>query len=397
MKKTLSFLLTLTLTVALLLGVLPAASAAGDMTYALVLSASDTSANVGDTITVSLALNRTDENADYLLYSMQDEIRYDNRYFELVDGSVSKAFPTLDVSMRSMSDGIHEKVIVSYIDYSGNGKTMNGALTMCTFDLKVLASGTSAIESTDYKINMPSGKDVYDSTANTVSVTVSGNTPIGPGNPVNPPSGDNSSAGNGNDGEGSAAGVDDKTVANIVFADVAKDAWYYDAVLFAVTHGLFEGTGGDKFSPDAAMTRAMLVTVLYRLAGSPSVSGTNTFADVENGQWYTDAIIWANQNGIVTGYDNGLFGTNDNITREQMAAILYRYAEYQGYDISAEGDLSDYSDAESVSTWAEAAMGWASAEGLITGVTETTLSPSGSATRAQVATILMRFVDSFVG
>jgi hypothetical protein len=194
--------------------------------------------------------------------------------------------------------------------------------------------------------------------------------------------------------QATAAGEEDD---DIVFSDVATDAWYYDAVRFVVSLGLFEGTGGGRFSPEAAMTRAMLVTVLYRLEGSPAVSGTNPFADVEDGQWYTDAVVWANQNGIVTGYGDGLFGTNDNITREQLAAILYRYAEYKGYDVSAAADLAGYSDAGSVSSWAEAAMRWASAEGLITGVTATSLSPSGNATRAQVAMILMRFVNSVIG
>ncbi len=286
-----------------------------------------------------------------------------------------------------MGDGVHEKVIVSFVDFSGTGATKTGAFTICTFTLKALASGTSVIANTDYKINQPSGRDVYASTGNSVSMTVTGGTSGGgPGTP--------SAGGEEDDEQASAAGEEDD---DIVFSDVATDAWYYDAVRFVVSLGLFEGTGGGRFSPEAAMTRAMLVTVLYRLEGSPAVSGANPFADVEDGQWYTDAVVWANQNGIVTGYGDGLFGTNDNITREQLAAILYRYAEYKGYDVSAAADLAGYSDAGSVSSWAEAAMRWASAEGLITGVTATSLSPSGNATRAQVAMILMRFVNSVIG
>jgi hypothetical protein len=251
------------------------------------------------------------------------------------------------------------------------------------------------IANTDYKINQPSGRDVYAATGNSVSMTVTGGTS---GNGNGGGSGGNgtgtpSAGGEEDGGQASAAGEEDE----IVFSDVAEGAWYYDAVRFVVSLGLFEGTGGGKFSPEAAMTRAMLVTVLYRLAGSPAVSGDNPFTDVKNGQWYTDAVVWANQNGIVTGYGGGLFGTNDNITREQLAAILYRYAEYKDYDVSAAADLAAYSDAGSVSSWAEAAMRWANAEGLITGVTATALSPSGNATRAQVAMILMRFVNQFVG
>jgi hypothetical protein len=131
MKKTLSVLLALVMLAALGLGVLPAASAAGDMTYALVLSASNTSVKVGDTVTVSLALSRTDANADYLLYSMQDEIQYDGRYFGLVAGSVSLGDPTFDVSTRSVGDGVHEKVIVSVVEFSGTGAPKTGAFTIC--------------------------------------------------------------------------------------------------------------------------------------------------------------------------------------------------------------------------------------------------------------------------
>ncbi len=181
------------------------------------------------------------------------------------------------------------------------------------------------------------------------------------------------------------------------YADVRVLDWYYDAVAFVSANELFTGTGAAAFSPDTAMTRAMLVTVLYRLEGEPAVSGTNGFKDVESGQWYTNAVIWASANGIVSGYGDNLFGTNDFVTREQMAAILYNYAGYKGYDVSASADLTGFADANDISAWAGKALNWANAEGLITGITSTTLSPSGSATRAQVATILMRFVRNIAG
>ena len=178
------------------------------------------------------------------------------------------------------------------------------------------------------------------------------------------------------------------------YADVRAADWYYDAVAFVSANELFTGTGAASFSPDTAMTRAMLVTVLYRLEGEPAVSGANGFMDVASGQWYTNAVIWASENGIVSGYGGSLFGTNDFVTREQMAAILYNYASYKGYDISASAVLTGFDDAGDISAWAGTAMRWANAEGLITGVTSTTLSPSGSATRAQVAMILMRLVQN---
>jgi hypothetical protein len=178
------------------------------------------------------------------------------------------------------------------------------------------------------------------------------------------------------------------------FGDVFVSDWYYDAVKYAVDKQLFTGTSDTTFSPNANMTRAMLVTVLYRMEGRPAVTAANNFRDVKNGQWYTDAILWANANNIVTGYGDGLFGIDDPITREQMAAILYRYASAKGYNVTGSDDLARFTDAPSVRGWALDAMKWAVAQGLINGTTDTTLSPGGSATRGQVATILMRFAEN---
>ena len=178
------------------------------------------------------------------------------------------------------------------------------------------------------------------------------------------------------------------------FSDVSTDDWFYDEVKFVATNGLFNGTGDTVFAPDMTMTRAMFATVLYRLEGEPAVTAENPFDDVEDGEWYTNAVIWANENGIVEGYGGGLFGTNDDITREQMAKMLYSYADYKGYDVTAAADLAAYTDADEISDWALAAMRWANAEEVITGRTATTLVPLGDATRAEVATIFMRFVET---
>lgn len=176
------------------------------------------------------------------------------------------------------------------------------------------------------------------------------------------------------------------------FTDVPASAWYYDAVEFVYERGMMAGTGNNQFSPNVTTTRAMIVTILHRLENQPA-AGSSSFTDVPAGQWYTDAVTWAAANGIVGGYGDGRFGPNDTITREQMAVILYRYAQFKGYDVSNTGNLSRYTDAGQVSTWARTAMGWANAQGLITGNTATTLNPTGSATRAEVATILMRFCE----
>ncbi|HIZ93686.1 S-layer homology domain-containing protein [Flavonifractor sp. An112] len=178
------------------------------------------------------------------------------------------------------------------------------------------------------------------------------------------------------------------------FTDVVSGSWYYDSVAYVYEQGLMGGTGEGRFSPDLTTSRAMIVTILYRLEGSPAVTGSASFADVASGQWYSDGVAWASANGIVTGYSNGSFGPDDTITREQMAAILYRYARYKGYDLSAQADLDGYSDAAQVSAYAADAMEWAVGSGLITGTSGTTLSPAGSATRAQAAVILARFCQT---
>ena len=180
------------------------------------------------------------------------------------------------------------------------------------------------------------------------------------------------------------------------FKDVDPDQWYHEYIDYVVEKGLMQGVAADRFAPDVSTTRAMIVTILYRLEGSPAVSEESPFDDVAEGQWYTDAVIWANNNAIVLGYGNGKFGPTDNITREQMAAILYRYATYKGYDTSAGQDtnISSYDDATDVSDWAIEAMQWACGTELIKGRTASTIVPAGNATRAEVAAILMRFIEN---
>ena len=177
------------------------------------------------------------------------------------------------------------------------------------------------------------------------------------------------------------------------FLDVAEDAWYAEAVAYVYDNGLMSGTSTTLFSPNATTTRGMIVTMLYRLEGEPRISSGSAFDDVDAGMYYADAVAWASQNDIVTGYDEATFGPNNAITREQMAAILYRYAQYKGYRTTAGADLSGYVDADSVSSYALASLQWANAAGLVTGTSSNTLTPDGSATRAQVATIFMRFME----
>lgn len=175
-----------------------------------------------------------------------------------------------------------------------------------------------------------------------------------------------------------------------IFIDVAPNAWYKDAVQYAYDNGLMTGVSANEFAPDATTTRGMIVSMLARLEGVESANDAG-FADVE-GEWYAIAVNWAASVGVVNGYEDNTFRPNDAITREQLAAILMNYAAYKGEDVSARASLDAYSDAENVSTWATDTMSWAVAEGYITGMTADTLQPQGSATRAQVAAILERFL-----
>lgn len=196
--------------------------------------------------------------------------------------------------------------------------------------------------------------------------------------------------------EVSFALIEDETV-KADFADVAADAWYADAVQYVYENGMMSGTSETTFSPDLTTTRGMIVTILYRLEGSPDLSNENLgypYADVDANAYYADAVYWARQNGIVSGMSAEQFAPNNAITREQMAAILYRYAQFKGYDVSAKADLSVYTDAANVGTYATDAMAWANGAQLITGTSQATLTPAGNATRAQVATILMRFCEN---
>lgn len=178
------------------------------------------------------------------------------------------------------------------------------------------------------------------------------------------------------------------------FADVDELDWFYDAVVYVYNEGMMDGISATQFAPNSNLTRGMVVTMLYRLEGEPRVTGSSGFDDVASGAWYADAVTWAAENGIVNGVSDTEFAPNVNITREQLAAILYRYADYNDYDVSGRDDLSEFTDRSSISSYALDAMRWAVDEGLITGITNTTIEPQGTATRAQAATMFMRFMST---
>ena len=177
------------------------------------------------------------------------------------------------------------------------------------------------------------------------------------------------------------------------YSDVKKTDWHYDAVKYAYENNLMTGTG-NGFEPDTKMTRAMLVTVLYRLHGTPKTSQTSDFSDIEKGAWYEESVLWASENNIVLGINNTEFAPNQELSREQMAVILYRYANSIGINTNTSSNLDKYLDKEEISNWAVDALIWANSVGLINGMDDNKISPKESATRAQIATILMRFCET---
>lgn len=188
--------------------------------------------------------------------------------------------------------------------------------------------------------------------------------------------------------------TDDETpLSGMPFEDVLPGDWFYAAVQYVYDKGLMNGVSETRFGPQLSTERAMIVTILYRMETEPDAD-VSTFTDVEAGQWYTEAVNWGAANEVVKGYSETSFRPAKAITREEMAAILYRYAQLKGYDTAKRDDLIAFTDAGDVSDYAEEAMQWAVAEGLLTGVTETTLVPQGTATRAQMAMILMRFCEN---
>ena len=424
MKKTfcylLSFLLMLSLSV-------PAWAA--DPTFDFRLSADDLDTKLvsnGDVITVTLNLNRTDSNDAYTMYAMQDEIVYDPEFFELVEGSerVFTDVRTTDIMLR----GHRRAFYMNYLSLAGGSK-WNARQQVGTFQLKVIGtSGVSRISNTEYLVSRQGSS--LGSTAQGVTVIISDQctvkfdtnggsevsaqiVPLGGlvTRPTDPVRAGYTFAGWYRDVDCTslwdfnssrveqnlylfAKWVKDGSAVRPIYRDVTPGDWFYDAVNYVSEKGLMNGVGNGLFAPQMDTSRAMIVTILWRLEGSPYSTVPMTFQDVSGSQWYAEAIRWAAANGIVTGYNAAAFGPNDKITREQMATILYRYSAYKGYDVSTQANLSTYVDAASVGSWAQAGMAWANARGLISGMPGNKLEPQGSAVRCQTATILMRFCEN---
>jgi len=179
------------------------------------------------------------------------------------------------------------------------------------------------------------------------------------------------------------------------FTDISEKDWFYGDVMFVYENGLMLGTSKTLFSPHGTTMRGMMATILWRMEGSPVPKGKNSFTDVEAGKWYADAITWTTENGIFAGYGKDKFCPDDPITREQLAAIFYRYADYKGYDLTVKGDLDKFKDADKITDYAKTAMQWAVGSGLVKGKSGNLLDPQGTATRAEIAAMLHRFIEKY--
>ena len=191
----------------------------------------------------------------------------------------------------------------------------------------------------------------------------------------------------------------DEQTHQLPFEDVPAGAWYETAVRYAYLHDIMEGMSATNFQPNGTLTRAMAVQIFYNLEGQPDISDEYLgypYEDVNAQAWYGNAVYWARLTGVATGYGDGTFQPGDSITRQEFAQMLYNYAKYKGYDLTAEGDLSQFPDSESVADWAEAAMSWANGNELINGHDDGTIDAAGTAIRAQAASILMRFDQNLV-
>ena len=179
------------------------------------------------------------------------------------------------------------------------------------------------------------------------------------------------------------------------FTDISEKDWFYGDVMFVYENGLMLGTSKTLFSPHGTAMRGMMATILWRMEGSTVPKGKNSFTDVEAGKWYADAITWTTENGIFAGYGKDKFCPDDPITREQLAAIFYRYADYKGYDLTVKGDLDKFKDADKITDYAKTAMQWAVGSGLVKGKSGNLLDPQGTATRAEIAAMLHRFIEKY--
>ena len=422
--------------------ILPVAAVDQSQSYAFTVTVNEaekTAVEPGETVDLVLRLSRTDDSGPMTVYAVSSVLRLHSGLLEIEDlqagSGISSTVTQLSGSLEGWSD-----ITLNFLAPSMDGVEWENGCALVTLKLKAARYGSSMIQIRRGSVSTYSGMESYETSLGSAVVSVQkiqeeSVQPIEPTTPEEP--GDSSDPSQPSDStipSGPSQPSDSTTPSGPLqpsdsttpsgpsqpsdstipsdpskpadpasaaqrFADVAPDAWYAGAVEHVSGKGYFNGTGADEFSPELTMTRAMFVTVLSRVAGIDSAEYQKaSFTDVPEGQWYSAGVEWASANGIVTGYDSETFGPEDPVTREQMAAILYRYAKYRVVNVTAvDGTrFQTFSDADQVSDYAKAPMIWATDKGLISGMGDGSLAPQETATRAQVAQIIMNYDQNIV-
>jgi len=373
------------------------------------LEADKMTLNTGDEIEISYSLVIDHEIE---LNAIQNEIAYDKDCFEYVNGSIS-----VNVGRGSKI----EKLVGPRIYMNDMLCTYAANQIIGSFKLKAKAVKREGLIQSTATMAFDRQGNVLDVSSNSLTIIINGGgesaepeEPDDPGSdePDDPGSDEPDVPGSdepddpkddgGSKGIGKIDEVDDEENEEFdlpaiysvpSFSDVKKTDWFYEAMYYVVSRGLMKGISEEKFDPYSDSTRGQIVTVLWRLEGSPLTNASSKFRDVKASDYYANAVSWAAKNNIVAGYTMDDFAPNESITREQLATILFRYAKYRGMGVDSRANIDSYSDFEDVSYYAKTALSWANSVGLIRGVSEDYLDPSGSAKRCQIATILMRFIE----
>lgn len=389
----------------------------------------------GDKVNVTVTLSRNDSgSSSFTMYAVQYDLLFDTRYFTLDESSMSapkgQVFTT-NMDKNGKWSG-YQRITAAAVNASGS--TWQNGTTVLSCTLTAAGTGETALVPYNAIVSTPDAMDSYTASADEIKIVVAApddgdgddqsgddgsgtdtgkDTGTGGGDSTDKGSaGDNtggsdpgssgtsdSSGGSsspGGSGSGANQGADGSAgSAAAAFTDISSH-WSRAYVEYVAGKGYFSGVSETSFAPDSYMTRGMLVTVLWRADGSQQqdVSGGTGFSDVASGDWYAQAVSWAAANNIVSGMGDGSFAPKSNITREQMVQIIRNFAAYKGCDVSAAAELAGFSDAEAVSSWASDAVKWGIASGLISGTGESRLAPKGTATRAQVAKVLMTLDQS---
>lgn len=378
MKRFTSLLLTLAL------GLLLAAPAlaAGPAALTFALNAEGAAAENGYNVlrlqegvrrvTVTFSVLRTDAEESYPLDVLQDEIEYDMTFFDLVGGSVRTIYPSGAVSVQKRVRG---QEIFNATSMAGQPYQPTQAFCSFTLAIRDGASGTGWVRSSN-TIAVDADYHRPAITHQDLLVAMPGQEPVAPPPPA--AAGDASAA---PDAQGDTQGD-----IQLDFTDVDPNAWYRDSLAYVLERGIMSGYGNGAFGPNDSATRAQFATILWNLEGKPLASA-GSFVDVTASDWFSGAVGWAAETGIVSGYTKNRFAPNDPLTRQQLVTMLYRYAKAEPDG----GSLHGFADLDAVSDWAADAMRWAVSHGIITGRSQTRLSPDGIATRAEIAAIIMRF------